>query len=111
MWNADDSRRPAALPSTRSRPLSLGGGRSVSTTTDQRAGLLYGLAAYGLWGVLPLYWHLLESTSPGEVLAHRMVWSLPTALVLLAVLRRWSWIRPLLRQPKRLGLVAVAAAA
>jgi chloramphenicol-sensitive protein RarD len=83
----------------------------VATRSDQRTGLLYGFAAYGLWGVLPLYWHLLESTDPGEVLAHRMVWSMPTAVVLLAVLRRWSWIRPLLRQPKRLGLVAVAAAA
>ncbi|RAJ57265.1 chloramphenicol-sensitive protein RarD [Streptomyces sp. Amel2xB2] len=83
----------------------------MPSATDQRTGLLYGVAAYGLWGILPLYWHLLESTDPGEVLAQRMVWSLPTAIVLLAVLRRWSWIRPLLRQPKRLGLVAVAAAA
>jgi chloramphenicol-sensitive protein RarD len=83
----------------------------VGNRSDQRTGLLYGFAAYGLWGILPLYWHLLESTSPGEVLAHRMVWSLPTALVLLAVLRRWAWIRPLLRQPKRLALVVAAAAA
>jgi chloramphenicol-sensitive protein RarD len=73
--------------------------------------LLYGFAAYGLWGILPLYWHLLEKTNPGEVLAHRMVWSLPTALLLLVALRRWSWIRPLLRQPKKLALVALAAAA
>ncbi|OEU85191.1 protein rarD [Streptomyces abyssalis] len=83
----------------------------MATRSDQRTGLLYGFAAYGLWGILPLYWHLLESTHPGEVLAHRMVWSLPTAVVLLTALRRWSWIRPLLRQPKRLALVAVAAAA
>ena len=79
--------------------------------SDQRAGLLYGFGAYGLWGILPLYWHLLEATPPGEVLAHRMVWSLPTALLLCVALRRWSWIRPLLRQPKKLGLVVLAAAA
>ncbi len=83
----------------------------MGNRSDQRAGLLYGFAAYGLWGILPLYWHLLEATDPGEVLAHRMVWSLPTAVVLLAVMRRWSWIRPLLRQPRKLGLVALAAAA
>ncbi|WP_314171456.1 EamA family transporter RarD [Streptomyces winkii] len=83
----------------------------MGTGNDQRAGLLYGFAAYGLWGILPLYWHLLDSTPPGEVLAHRMVWSLPTALVLLTVLRRRSWIGPLLRQPRRLALVATAAAA
>lgn len=82
----------------------------MGTRDEQRAGLLYGIAAYGLWGLLPLYWHLLQATAPGEVLAQRMVWSLPTAAVLLAVLRRWSWIRPLLRQPKKLGLVVLASA-
>ena len=40
-----------------------------------------------------------------------MVWSLPIALLLLAALRRWSWIRALVRQPRKLGLVALAAAA
>ena len=39
--------------------------------SDQRAGLVFGFAAYGLWGFLPLYWHLLESLPPTEVLAHR----------------------------------------
>ncbi|MFJ9617174.1 EamA family transporter RarD [Streptomyces noursei] len=77
--------------------------------TDQRAGLAYGLAAYTMWGLLPLYWHLLGAAAPSEILAHRMLWSLPVALVILAALRRWSWIRPLLRQPKRLGLVLVCA--
>ncbi|GAA2675847.1 EamA family transporter RarD [Streptomyces lunalinharesii] len=77
--------------------------------TDQRAGLVYGLAAYTMWGLLPLYWHLLDAAAPAEILAHRMLWSLPVAVIILAALRRWSWIRPLLRQPKRLGLVLVCA--
>ncbi|WP_327688992.1 EamA family transporter RarD [Streptomyces tubercidicus] len=77
--------------------------------TDQRTGLAYGIAAYTMWGLLPLYWHLLDDASPSEILAHRMVWSLPVAVILLAVLRRWSWLRPLLRQPRRLGLILVAA--
>ncbi|MFR9723593.1 EamA family transporter RarD [Streptomyces sp. MS19] len=62
-----------------------------------------------MWGLLPLYWDLLDSTGPVELLAHRVVWSLPTALLLLAVVRDWGWIRPLLRQPKRLALVAASA--
>ncbi|GAA0493688.1 EamA family transporter RarD [Streptomyces olivaceiscleroticus] len=82
----------------------------MSAQSDQRTGLVYGFVAYGLWGVLPLYWHLLSAASPTEILASRMAWSLPVALIMLAALRRWSWIRPLLRQPKRLGLVVVAAA-
>ncbi|MGP4109809.1 EamA family transporter RarD [Streptomyces sp. 4N509B] len=70
-----------------------------------RAGLAYGFAAYGMWGLLPLYWHQLSSIGAWEVLAHRMVWSLPTALLILALIRSWSWIRPLLRQPKRLAML------
>ncbi|MFI9026716.1 EamA family transporter RarD [Streptomyces sp. NPDC053560] len=82
----------------------------MSAQSDQRTGLVYGFVAYGLWGFLPLYWHLLSAASATEILASRMAWSLPVVLVMLAALRRWSWIRPLLRQPKRLGLIVVAAA-
>ncbi|MGG2462237.1 EamA family transporter RarD [Streptomyces sp. RGM 3693] len=81
----------------------------MPSRTDQRAGLAYGLAAYTMWGLLPLYWHLLDAAAPSEILAHRMVWSLPVALIILAALRRWSWIRPLLRQPKKLGLILISA--
>ncbi|MBA0054057.1 EamA family transporter RarD [Streptomyces sp. AJS327] len=80
------------------------------TPTEQRSGLLYGFGAYGLWGLLPLYWHALSATGSLEVLAHRMLWSLPTALVILTLLRRWSWIRPLLRQPRKLALIALGSA-
>lgn len=82
----------------------------MSSTSETRTGLIFGFAAFGMWGLLPLYWHLLEATAPSEVLAHRMVWSLPTALLILALMRRWSWIRPLLRQPRRLVKVALTAA-
>ncbi|WP_030620059.1 EamA family transporter RarD [Streptomyces sclerotialus] len=82
----------------------------MSSPSEQRTGLAFGFAAYGLWGFLPLYWHLLSAASPTEILASRMAWSLPVAFLMLAALRRWSWIRPLLRQPRRLGLVVVAAA-
>ncbi|MFI0721652.1 EamA family transporter RarD [Streptomyces sp. NPDC021224] len=77
---------------------------------DKRAGLVYGFAAYGMWGLFPLYWPLLEPAGAGEILAHRMVWSLVVVAVLLLVLRRWAWIGELIRQPRRLTLVAVAAA-
>jgi chloramphenicol-sensitive protein RarD len=82
----------------------------MPSTTETRSGLILGFTAYGLWGLLPLYWHLLQSTGATEVLAHRMVWSLPTALAVLVVLRRWSWIPRLLRQPRRLALILAAAA-
>ncbi|MFJ8044534.1 EamA family transporter RarD [Kitasatospora sp. NPDC096147] len=73
------------------------------------AGLGYGFAAYGIWGLFPLFWPLLEPSGALDILANRMTWSLVAVLVMLAVLRKWSWIRPLLRQPRRLALSVLAA--
>jgi chloramphenicol-sensitive protein RarD len=79
------------------------------TEHDQRTGLAYGFAAYGMWGLVPLFWPLLKPATAVEILAHRMVWSLAVVGVILLFLRRWAWLPELLRQPRRLGLVAVAA--
>ncbi|WP_129841142.1 EamA family transporter RarD [Streptomyces sp. RFCAC02] len=82
---------------------------STGGATASGSGLALGLGAFGMWGLLPLYWDLLDGIGAGETLAHRMVWSLPTALILVAFVRDWGWIRPLLRQPKRLALLAASA--
>ncbi|MFI6565333.1 EamA family transporter RarD [Streptomyces sp. NPDC050534] len=76
----------------------------------ERAGLLNGIAAYGMWGLVPLFWPLLKPAGAVEILAHRMAWSLAFVAVALVVTRRWAWAGELLRQPRRLGLVTVAAA-
>ncbi|GAA3813480.1 EamA family transporter RarD [Streptomyces coacervatus] len=77
---------------------------------EQRVGLLNGFAAYGMWGLVPLFWPLLKPAGAVEILAHRMAWSLVFVGAALVVMRRWAWAGELLRQPRRLGLVAVAAA-
>ena len=77
---------------------------------ERRTGLLNGFAAYGMWGLVPLFWPLLKPAGAVEILAHRMVWSLAFVAVALAFVRRWAWAGELLRQPRRLALVAVAAA-
>ncbi|WP_329147220.1 EamA family transporter RarD [Streptomyces niveus] len=76
---------------------------------EQRAGLLYGIGAYGMWGLVPLFWPLLKPSGAVEILAHRMVWSLAVVAIALLVVRRWAWIRELLAQPRKLGLLVVAA--
>ena len=44
--------------------------------TDNRSGLAFGLTAYGLWGLAPLFWHELGHVPALEVLGHRIVWGL-----------------------------------
>ncbi|POX39196.1 EamA family transporter RarD [Streptomyces sp. Ru72] len=77
---------------------------------ERRTGLLNGFAAYGMWGLVPLFWPLLKPAGAMEILAHRMVWSLVLVALALLVIRRWAWAGELLRQPRRLALVTVAAA-
>lgn len=78
----------------------------MPATTTSRTGLLLGLGAYGLWGLLPIYFPLLEPASPLEIIAHRVVWSLLVCALLLAVTRTWRTVRALDR--RSLGLLALA---
>jgi chloramphenicol-sensitive protein RarD len=71
--------------------------------------MLFGVAAYVMWGVFPLYFPLLKPAGPAEILAQRIIWSLVAVLLMLAVRRHWSWVRTLVRQPKKLLLLALAA--
>ena len=66
--------------------------------TDERTGLFAGVGAYVLWGVVPLFWPLLEPAAPIEILAHRMVWSLLFLAVVLALTVGFGWLRSLGRR-------------
>jgi chloramphenicol-sensitive protein RarD len=71
-----------------------------------RRGVLFGVAAYLIWGLFPLYWPLLEPAGAGEILAHRMVWSLVVMVVVITALRQWATIRSM---AGRTWLLVVAA--
>lgn len=96
---------PAAEPET-SAPDPV---RPPSTVADSVGrGTAYGLAAYGLWGVFPLYFQALIPAGPLEVLAHRVVWSLLVCTAILLVVGRLGWIPRLLARPRMLAAVSVA---
>ena len=77
---------------------------------ESRRGLLLGVAAYTLWGAFPLYWVLLEPAGALEILAHRILWSLVTMGVIVALLRRTTQLRALFRDRRVFALLAVGAA-
>ncbi len=64
---------------------------------DQRFGFLSGMGAYFIWGFLPLYLTLFHHVLAQDVLAHRIVWSMPTALILITVGARWGELLRILR--------------
>ncbi|MFD2082959.1 chloramphenicol-sensitive protein RarD [Actinopolymorpha cephalotaxi] len=75
---------------------------------ENRRGLVFGAAAYAAWGLFPLYWPLLQPAGSLEILAHRMVWSLLFAVVVLLVRPRRGWWARLRRSPATVGYLAVA---
>jgi chloramphenicol-sensitive protein RarD len=76
---------------------------------SHRTGMIYGTTAYLLWGVLPLYFKALAHVSPGEILAHRIVWSLLFLLSLSTLWRRWPAIRAAIRNPRVLLTLTATA--
>ncbi len=77
--------------------------------TKRRAGIFLGLAAYLIWGLMPLYFKLLARVSAPEIVAHRIIWSLVFLGVLVALWRRWSEIRAALASFKVLTTLVVTA--
>ena len=80
-------------------------------TPDNSAsrGLLFALSAYGLWGVMPLFLKLVDHIPAVEVVAHRIIWSVPIAGAVLLALGRTSDIKAALRSPRTLALAALTA--
>ncbi len=91
------SQRPASALS----PMSAG---------DTRRGFLFALSAYLIWGALPLYLKALDHVPVLEVLAHRIVWSVPVALAVLIALGRTADLRAAFRAPGVLGMALVTSA-
>jgi chloramphenicol-sensitive protein RarD len=76
---------------------------------ELRTGVVYGLAAYVLWGLFPLFFPLLEPAGAIEILAHRIVWSLAAFALVLAVARNFRGLAAIFRNRRRALLLAAAA--
>jgi chloramphenicol-sensitive protein RarD len=74
-----------------------------------RAGLLFGLAAYGLWGVMPIYFKLLKAVPSIDIVAHRIVWSLVVLVLLTTMARAWDQIGAAIRNRKTLAMLFLTA--
>jgi chloramphenicol-sensitive protein RarD len=77
---------------------------------DTPRGFLFALTAYLMWGFLPLYFRLVEHVDILEVLAHRVVWSLPIAMAVLLALGRTDALREAIRTPRMLAMACITAA-
>lgn len=82
----------------------------VPENSDSSAGFAYAVGAYVIWGFLPIFMKALAHVPPIEVIAHRVLWSLPIALAVLIWQRRAGDVLAALRSPRLLGMAALTAA-
>ena len=77
--------------------------------TKVNKGLLFGVSAYIIWGLLPLYWKLVEEAGAYEILAHRGIWSLLICVSLLALRKQLKSAYLMVRSSRTLSLLFLAS--
>lgn len=81
----------------------------VSPTSERNTGLIQGLTAYGLWGLLPLYFLTISISSPQEIVANRIVWSLVFCAILLTLTKKWGELMVLGRNKQAMIRLSIAS--
>ena len=77
---------------------------------DTPRGLAFAITAYVMWGFLPLYMKLLAHVPAVEIVAHRVIWSIPVAGVILLILKRTKDLKEAMRNPRMLAMACLTAA-
>lgn len=95
-------------PSARLRALGMNANKARSGE-HHRTGFLLGLSAYAFWGVLPIYFKKIEALPPFDIVAHRVLWSLPFLFFLILFSSGWSKVRGAIGEPRTLGILFVTA--
>jgi chloramphenicol-sensitive protein RarD len=94
------------------KPVTSATARTSPVPHDSRrqaeVGLIYGLAAYGWWGLIPIYFKLVKHLPPLLVLAHRVAWSCAFFAILVALLARWRDVGRTLRARNTILLLAAS---
>ena len=75
-----------------------------------RRGLGYGIAAYLLWGIAPMYWKQLTGVSPAEIIAHRLVWGAFTFAAIVGIAGAAPAVRAAIADRKTLAMMALSGA-
>lgn len=83
--------------------------RTPIPARNSRAGLVYGLSAYTMWGFIPLYFRALSSVPPLIILFHRIIWSALFIALVVSVRLEWKSIWPVLRSRRSLLLLSAGA--
>jgi len=72
-------------------------------------GILYGIGAYMLWGLFPLYWKQLHDVPALQVIGHRIGWSFVLLVIYIVITKQWKDFRSVAFAPRTIGIYSIAA--
>jgi chloramphenicol-sensitive protein RarD len=82
----------------------------MNPAAENRSGLWVAVASFVLWGLMPLYWHLLKAVPSMQVVAHRVVWSTLLVVAWLLWKNGRGWLRAALARPRAAWMLALSGA-
>ena len=85
-------------------------GESTPSAQHPRTGFALGLGAYALWGVLPVYFKIIEVLPATDIVAHRVIWSIPFLAVLILLSRGWPKVQQAIRSRRTVAMLTATAA-
>lgn len=76
---------------------------------EKTAGVIYAVAAYTLWGILPVYWKLINRVSPIEILSNRIMWAFVFTVLIIAVTKQWNELKRIAKDKKQMFYIFIAS--
>lgn len=80
------------------------------TAHEARTGLWMAGFSFVLWGLMPLYWHLLKAVPSLQIVLHRIVWSTLLLVIYLGLTQGRGWLRATLARPRLAWMLALSGA-
>ncbi|MDW8801503.1 EamA family transporter RarD [Clostridium sp. A1-XYC3] len=76
---------------------------------EKTAGVIYTAAAYILWGILPIYWKLIDSVFPIEILSNRILWAFVFTVIIIAATKQWEELKRIIKDKKQMFYIFIAS--
>ncbi|OOM10724.1 EamA-like transporter family protein [Clostridium saccharobutylicum] len=81
----------------------------MQMNNEKTAGVIYAVTAYTLWGILPIYWKLVDSVFSMEILSNRIVWAFVFTAIIIAVTKQWDELKRIAKDKKQMSYIFIAS--
>ena len=80
---------------------------------NEKEGVVFAALSYMMWGIVPIYWKLIQQVTSGEILAHRIFWSFIFMIGLLLLTKKWhayrEFVKEIMKRPKMFWSLFIAS--